>query len=80
LIFFGRRPIIIPRNKFCPSSKKEDVWHISKVVDLVQGLGRCIRLSAVNAKKNAKYLLNPEKTVRYTVKNVILNVKTKAVN
>jgi len=60
--------------------KKEEVWHISKVVGLAVGPGRCIRQFAVNVKKNVKFLLSPEKTVRYTVKNVILSVKTKAVN
>jgi hypothetical protein len=50
------------------------------VVGLAALPGRCIRQSAVNAKKNAKYLLSPEKIVRYIVKSVIPSVKTKAVN
>jgi hypothetical protein len=60
--------------------KKEEVWHISKVVGLAGVPGRCIKQSAANAKKNVKYLLSPEKIVRSIVKSVILNVKTKAVN
>jgi len=62
------------------SSKKEEAWLINKVVGLAGLRGKCIRQSVGNAKKNVKCLLNPERTVRYIVKNVILSVKTKAVN
>jgi hypothetical protein len=60
--------------------KKEEAWHISKVVGLVVVPGKCIRQSVVNAKKNVKCLLSLEKIVRFIVKSVILSVKTKAVN
>jgi hypothetical protein len=43
------------------------------------GHGRCIKRLAQNVKKNAKSLLNPEKTVRYTARIVIQSVRTKAV-
>jgi hypothetical protein len=60
--------------------KKEEVWHISKVVGLGGVLGRCIKQFAANVKKNVKCLLSLEKIVRYIVKSVILSVKTKVVN
>jgi hypothetical protein len=60
--------------------KKEETWHISKVVGLAVVPVKCIRQSAVNVKKNAKCLLSPGKIVRYIVKSVILSGKTKAVN
>jgi hypothetical protein len=41
--------------------------------------GRCTRRSAQNVRKNAKSLLNPEMTVRYTVRIAFQSVKTKAV-
>jgi len=60
--------------------KKEEVWHINKVAGLAGALGRCIKQSAGNVKKNVKCLLNPEKIVRFIAKNVIPSVKTKVVN
>jgi len=40
---------------------------------------KCTKQFVLNARKNAKFHLNPEKTVRYTARIVIPSVKTKAV-
>jgi len=48
------------------------------VVDLVAGQGRCTRRFAQSARKSVKYLLSPEKTVRYIARTVFLNAKTAA--
>jgi hypothetical protein len=82
LIYFLKSPIIIFSDlRLYKRSKKEEAWHINKVVaaDSVAVPGRCTRRFAENVKKNAKCLLNPEKIVRYIAKIVIPNVKTKAV-
>lgn len=62
-------------------SKKEAAWGINQAAaDLAQGQRRCTRLRVQNARKSAKSLLNPEKTVRYTVRIVIQSARTKAVH
>jgi hypothetical protein len=63
------------------SAHKEVTWHINKVVavDTAQGHGRCTRRFAQTVRKNAKSLLNPEMTVRYTARIAIQNARAKAV-
>ncbi len=70
------------RTKICSFAKKEVTWHINKAaaVDTAELLGRCTRRFAQNVKKNAKSLLNPEMTVRYTAGIAFQNARTKAVN
>jgi len=59
---------------------KEETWDIRVVVVVDSaGHGRCTRRFAQNARKNAKSLLNPEKTARYTARNAIQSARTKAV-
>jgi hypothetical protein len=48
-------------------------------VDTAEGHGRCIRRFAQNVRKNAKSLLNPEMTVRYTARIAIQSARTKVV-
>jgi hypothetical protein len=48
-------------------------------VDTAEGHGRCTRRFAQNVRKNAKSLLNPEMTVRYTARIAIQSVRTKVV-
>lgn len=52
---------------------QEVTWDIKKVaaVDTAEGHGRCTRRFAQNVRKNAKSLLNPEMTVRYTARIAI---------
>ena len=65
---------------------KELVWVIRVVVaaDMAvvdtAGLVKCTRRLARIAKRNAKCLLNPGKTVRYIARIVFQSVRTKAVN
>jgi len=63
------------------SVHKEVTWHINKVaaVDTAEGHGRCTRRFAQNVRKNAKSLLNPEMTVRYTARIAIQSARTKVV-
>jgi len=51
-------------------ASREVTWRMNEVVvDLAVGHVRCIRRLAQTARKNAKFLLSPEKTVQYTAKN-----------
>jgi hypothetical protein len=43
------------------------------------GLGKCTKQFAPSARKNVKFLSNPEMIVRYTARNVIPSARTKAV-
>jgi hypothetical protein len=62
------------------SVHKEERWDTNKAaVDSGELQGKCIRRFAQNARKNAKSLLSPEMTVRYTAGIVIQSVRTKAV-
>jgi len=63
------------------SVHKEVTWHINKVVavDTAELHERCTRRFAQNARKNAKSLLNPEMTVRYTAGIAIQSARTKVV-
>jgi hypothetical protein len=45
---------------------------------MAQGHERCIRQLAQNAKRNVKFLLSQEKTVRYIVRIVFQNARTTA--
>jgi len=49
------------------------------VVDTAAGRGRCTRQFVRSARKSAKFLSNPEMTVRYTARIVTQSVRTKAV-
>jgi len=61
---------------------QEVTWDIKKVaaVDTAEGHGRCTRRFAQNVRKNAKSLLNPGMTVRYTARIAIQSARTKANN
>ena len=53
---------------------------LAAAVDLAAvGPEKCIKRYAQTAKRNAKFLLNPEKTVRSTARNASLSIKTAAV-
>jgi hypothetical protein len=83
LNFLRESPIIIEsRAKYSAKLEKEVTWRISKVVavDSAELRERCTRRFVQNARKNAKSLLNPEMTVRYTAGIAIPSVRTKAVN
>ena len=43
--------------------------------DMAAGRGKCTKQFAQNAKKNAKFLLNLEKTVRYIARIVFLSAR-----
>ena len=60
---------------------KEVTWHINKVVavDTAELHERCTRRFAQNVRKNAKFLLNLEKTVRYTAESATQSARTKVV-
>jgi hypothetical protein len=62
-----------------PKNKGRVVWRISKVVVLA-GREKCSRRPAQNVRKNAKFLLSPEKTVRYIARTAFRSVKIAAVN
>jgi len=81
LKFLYGSPIIINLGiKIFTKPKKEVTWHINKAaVDTAELHGKCTRRFAQNARKNAKFLLNPEMTVRYTVRNAIRSARTKVV-
>jgi len=49
------------------------------VVDTAEGHERCTRRFAQNVRKNAKSLLNPEMTVRYTARIAIQSARTQVV-
>jgi hypothetical protein len=59
---------------------KEDTWHTNTMaaVDTAEVNGRCTRRFAQNVRKNAKSLLNPEMTVRYTARIAFPNARAKA--
>ena len=58
----------------------EVIWGIKAAAgDMTELQNRCTRRFVPNAKKNAKSLLNPEKTVRYTARIVFPSARTKAV-
>ena len=60
--------------------KKEAVWGIKAVVvDLAGDQGKCIRRFAKSARKSAKCLSSPAKTVRFIARNVFQSVKIAAV-
>jgi len=65
--------------KFLPKLKREVTWDIKVAEDTAQVHGRCTRRFAQNAKKNAKFLLNPEMIVRYTARIAIQSARTEAV-
>jgi hypothetical protein len=46
--------------------------------DTAQGRGKCTRRFVRNARKNAKFLLSPGKTGRYTARIVSPSARTKA--
>ncbi|KPK41181.1 MAG: hypothetical protein AMJ78_06250, partial [Omnitrophica WOR_2 bacterium SM23_29] len=80
--FLYESPIIINLGiKIFTKTKKEVKWDISKVaaVDTAEGRERCTRRFAQNVRKNAKSLLNPEMTVRYTARIAIQSARTKVV-
>lgn len=52
-------------------------WGI-KVADLVVVQERCTKLFVRNAKRNAKSLLSPGKSVRYTARNAFQSVRIAA--
>jgi inner membrane protein involved in colicin E2 resistance len=63
-------------------TKKEITWDLMievVAVDSAEGHGRCTRQFARNVRKNAKSLLSPVMTVRYTARTVFQSVKTKVV-
>jgi hypothetical protein len=57
----------------------EVVWDI-KVVGSAVRRERCTKRRARSAKKNAKFLLSPERTVPYIARIVSPSEKTQAVN
>jgi hypothetical protein len=62
------------------ATKREVVWHTNMAgVDLAQVHEKCTRQLAQNAKRNAKFLLSPGKTVRYIARIVFQSAKTKDV-
>jgi hypothetical protein len=64
------------------ATAKEETWDIRVMAaeeDSADLHGRCTRRFAQNVRKNAKSLLNPEMTVRYTAKIAIQSARTKAV-
>ena len=69
------------RTKIFTKTKRRVTWDINKVavVDTAEGHGRCTRRFAQNVRRNAKSLLNPEKTVRYTARSALQSAKAKAV-
>jgi hypothetical protein len=82
LKFLYESPIIINSGtRIFTKAKKEVTWDINKVaaVDTAEGHGRCTRRFAQNVRKNAKSLLNPEMTVRYTARIAIQSARTKVV-
>lgn len=81
--FFYESPIIIRLGtKIFSKAKKEATWDMKKVaaVDTAEGHGRCTRRFAQSVRKNAKSLLNPEMTVRYTARIAIQSARTKVAN
>ena len=77
---YGSHIIINFGTKFFTNAKKEVTWYINKAAaDTVEGRGRCTRRFAQNARKNAKSLLSPEMTVRYTAGIAIQSARTKVV-
>jgi|GEM_PF-1591843 len=69
---------------FCrsgPTITKEETWLIKAAVVVVTAVQeKCTRQSALSAKKNVKFLLSPEKIVRYTARIAIQSARTRAVN
>jgi cobalamin biosynthesis Mg chelatase CobN len=62
------------------ATKREVVWHTNMAgVDLAQVHEKCTRQLAQNAKRNAKFLLNQGKTVRYIARIVFQSARTKDV-
>ena len=59
--------------------KREEAWVIKVAVVGLAGREKCIRQLARNARKSAKFLSSPEKTVRFIAGTVFPSVKTKAV-
>jgi len=56
----------------------ELIW-VSKVV-MTEVLGRCTKRFVPIAKRNARFLSNQEKTVRFFARTVFQNTKTTVVN
>jgi len=54
------------------------LWLI-KTEDMTEVLERCTKLSVRTAKKSVKFLLNPEKIVRFTAEIVFQSTRTAAV-
>ena len=59
------------------SEKKELTWVFKVAVDLVVRR-KCSRQFARDVKRNAKSLLDPAETVRFTAKSVSQNAKKKS--
>ena len=65
--------------KLKTAAKKEEVWDTEKAgADLAQGREKCTRQLVQNAKRNAKFLLSQEKTVRYIARTVFQSARTTA--
>jgi len=52
-------------------------WEIKNLA--VEDYGRCTKRFAQNARRNAKSLLNPKKTVQYIARIAFQSVRTKGV-
>ena len=59
-------------------TNKEEAWDFRTVVDSAAGPGKCTRRPARTAKRNARSLLNPAKTVPSIARNVSPSTRTAA--
>jgi hypothetical protein len=61
------------------ATKREVVWRTNMAgVDMVQGHGKCTRQLVQNAKRNARFLLSPGKTVLYIARIAFQSARTTA--